>query len=162
MDKSGLNKELTKERTPPFIDGSTLNEEELMLAMEELDFKQQPLETDLKKEELPPGYQNSTQMRSDFPNFRSYRYSMFEKDEPILLDHLQPPEFMPSLTEATARLRLLKAFGVLKKKALKNFPQSKTEANSNWLWRVFVTVAVRRFIVFISALRHHASKLPTT
>ncbi|RCK64256.1 hypothetical protein Cantr_10425 [Candida viswanathii] len=162
MDNSGLDSQFTKEAAPPFMDGSTLNEEELISAMEEVDFKQEPQESNLKNEELPPSYQDSTQMRSDFPNFRSYRYSMFEKDEPILLDHLQPPGFMPSLTEATAHLRLLKAFGVLKKKVLKNFPQSKTESNSNWLWRVFVTVAVRRFIVFISALRHHASKFPTT
>lgn len=57
---------------------------------------------------------------------------------------------MPTLTETTAHLLLLRAFGKLYENITKNIP---SEIDKNKLWQVYVTNAVRRFILFISAYR---------
>ena len=68
------------------------------------------------EKKAPPTYQETIKERSDFPSFRSYRYSLLEEDVPVNSNHLKDPEFMPNVTEAIAHLRLLRAFGELKEK----------------------------------------------
>lgn len=61
---------------------------------------------------------------------------------------------MPNTTEATAHLKLLKAFGELKKKVLE---LKSTKSSDDKDWKMFVTLAVRRFIIFISALKQRSN-----
>lgn len=61
--------------------------------------------------------------------------------------------YLPSTPETVAHLKLLKAFEVMK-----NTVQSSSESfeYNEKCWQVFVTNAVRRFIVFISCLRSYS------
>ena len=64
---------------------------------------------------------------------------------------IKPPQFIPTINEAIIHLKLLKAFQVMKNKVLINY-----ELNDEYrekYWQSFITLAVRRFIVFISAIR---------
>ena len=51
---------------------------------------------------------------------------------------------MPTIPEAVAHLKLLKAFGVLKENVLGGNDPEKYQIKK---WKVFITCAVRRFII---------------
>lgn len=84
-------------------------------------------------------------------DYQSYKYRIdtdFPKIDKLVL---RRPTCMPTIPEAVAHLKLLKAFGVLKENVLGcgNDPE-KYQIKK---WKVFITCAVRRFIIFVSALR---------
>lgn len=160
-----LQKELSREISNE-IDKEIDQEIEKELRMEFENPPEKEQKPEKKKQipnekKAPPTYQETIKERSDFPSFRSYRYSLLEEDVPVNSNHLKDPEFMPNVTEAIAHLRLLRAFGELKRKVVLNFKNSNEESGSDWIWKLFVTVAVRRFILFISAVKLHANKLPS-
>ncbi|KAK6457495.1 uncharacterized protein RJT20DRAFT_24017 [Scheffersomyces xylosifermentans] len=64
-------------------------------------------------------------------------------------------DHIPSIADTICHLKLLRAFGVLRKKITKG--QSDAFAIKNW--QVFVTNAVRKFIVFITALKKYFREL---
>ncbi|RCK56608.1 hypothetical protein Cantr_05839 [Candida viswanathii] len=110
------------------------------------------------QEEAPPSYEWCTSQSSQFAEFRSYVYSQMLIDEEIKIRHFLAPEFMPSASEVAAHLKLMKAFGRLKESMLQNSRGIVTPEEYEHRWKVFVTIAVRRFIMFVSALKMHASR----
>ncbi|RCK63673.1 hypothetical protein Cantr_09947 [Candida viswanathii] len=50
--------------------------------------------------------------------------SQLDQDEEVKLKHLQPLEVMPTITEATTHLKLLKGFGEIKKRVLHSYKES--------------------------------------
>ena len=64
---------------------------------------------------------------------------------------------LPTIADVVAHLKLLKAFGALKAKVLGTSKVIKDlEPAQHKYWQVFITNAVRRFIIFVSALRNHS------
>ncbi|RCK62307.1 hypothetical protein Cantr_09109 [Candida viswanathii] len=96
---------------------------------------------------------------SDSFDFTSYVYSFianYDYDLPIgagatavAPTTYRDAKCSPSPIDAIAHLELLKAIAVMKKKALASCPN----IDSGKAWKTFVNNAVRRFIVFISALK---------
>ncbi|RCK63489.1 hypothetical protein Cantr_09982 [Candida viswanathii] len=107
------------------------------------------------QDEAPPVYVENAPNNSHVKDYRSYQYSTLAADQGVQFNLTRPTEFMPNTTEATTHLKLLKAFGELKKKVIGGEPISEEERGKRW--KGFVTLAVRRFVIFISALRLRAS-----
>ncbi|KAK6457494.1 uncharacterized protein RJT20DRAFT_114352 [Scheffersomyces xylosifermentans] len=90
-------------------------------------------------------------------SYASCRYSNNLDKIKLLSDkeyHKQVSEVgdhIPSIADSISHLKLLKAFATLKKKITKG--NSDAYAIKNW--QVFVTHAVRRFIVFVTALKQY-------
>ena len=109
----------------------------------------------------PPVYESSgSSDYSRFGKFRSYQYSQLDKDEKIKENHLQQPQFIPNITEIITNLKLLKTFGKLKHEFLDNY-DSTNKILEDIKWRLFLTIAVKRFIVFVSTLKLLMSKVST-
>ncbi|CAI5755600.1 unnamed protein product [Candida verbasci] len=81
--------------------------------------------------------------------FQSYKYS---HSKPEFIDsNFHDPKAIPNHVEVLAHLKLLKAFQVLK---LKIIPSNNTDKEySMKTWQVFITKSVRRFIIFVTALK---------
>ena len=61
------------------------------------------------------------------------------------------PDHIPTLPDTIAHLKLLKALGKLKRQVMEENPDS----DHIKIWKVYVTNAVRRFIIFISSLKKY-------
>ncbi|RCK64260.1 hypothetical protein Cantr_10429 [Candida viswanathii] len=120
------------------------------------------------KSEPPPsydeisnlGYNEKISRVFNTSGFRSTRYSNLTEDEEVEPNHQQAPKFIPTTAEAITHLRLLKAFGELKKRVLGDYEKSFDPIKADNRWNLYLTVAVRRFILFISALKLRTSKIP--
>lgn len=89
-------------------------------------------------------------------DFLSYRYINTPLDPlPIDTKTVQPPQFIPTINEAIVHLKLLKAFQVMKNKVLIDY-ETDEEEYCEKRWQSFITLAVRRFIIFVSAIRVNA------
>ncbi|RCK64259.1 hypothetical protein Cantr_10428 [Candida viswanathii] len=110
------------------------------------------------KEEAPPAYEHAAEEEIEWHAFRSQLYANLVRYQEVKFNHTQEPQYMPTIDEATTHLKLLKSFGKLKESVLDNYEEKKDPLKIERRWKVFVTLAVRRFILFISALKLRASK----
>lgn len=104
------------------------------------------------EEPIPPSYPiGECNEYAKYGQFRSYNYSTLDKDEEIKKNHFQQPQFIPNITEIIAHLKLLKAFEKLKQ----NFTDDSlmNDMDRDKKWRLYLTISVKRFIIFISALK---------
>ena len=95
--------------------------------------------------------------QSDPTAFQSYNYSI-QKEYPSneTKSLTSTPKDLPTIADVVAHLKLLKAFGALKAKVLGTSKVIKDlEPAQHKYWQVFITNAVRRFIIFVSALRKY-------
>lgn len=81
-------------------------------------------------------------------NFLSFYYLTSIDSLAIDITSTSPASYLPNEYETIAHLKLFKAFAVLKKKMLSN-----SNGNPTIIWRGFITNAVRRFIIFVTALK---------
>ena len=89
-------------------------------------------------------------------DFLSYRYINTPLDPlPIDTKTVQPLQFIPTINEAIVHLKLLRAFQVMKNKVLIDY-ETDEEEYCEKRWQSFITLAVRRFIIFVSAIRVNA------
>ena len=84
-------------------------------------------------------------------DFRSFKYSIESIFPKFDKTKVQDPKFIPTTTEALAHLKLLKAFAVMKSKVVRDADAPKDFQINQW--KSFITMAVRRFIIFVSALK---------
>ncbi|KAL6452182.1 GRDP2 Glycine-rich domain-containing protein 2 [Candida maltosa Xu316] len=103
-----------------------------------------------KEEQLPPPppYNDVFSTPSDPNHFRSYVYSTLEKDEPIS-KYVQEPTYIPSEAELITHLKLLRVFGNLRQKVNESH-----NLNPVGIWQAYLSDAVRRFIIFVSSIKH--------
>lgn len=110
----------------------------------------------------PPMYKSSgSNEYSRFGKFRSYQYSQLDKDEEIKDNNLQQPQFIPNITEIITNLKLLKSFGKLKQDFIDKYDSSTNQILQDTQWRLFLTMAVKRFILFVTSLKLLMSKVST-
>ena len=96
--------------------------------------------------------------QSDPTAFQSYNYSIQHEYPTIQRDKITDinSKGLPTIADVVAHLKLLKAFGALKAKVLGTSKVIKDlNPAQHKYWQVFLTNAVRRFIIFVSALRNH-------
>ncbi|KAL6450124.1 GRDP1 Glycine-rich domain-containing protein 1 [Candida maltosa Xu316] len=75
-------------------------------------------------------------------------------DPEININQTQPPEFFPSQAEVVAHLKLLKAFEVMKNKLVPVYDEDdEHDQYREKSWQCLLTLAVRRFIIFMSAAK---------
>lgn len=86
---------------------------------------------------------------SQYTDYSSYKYLIGVNDPPIDFKVTNAAKYLPNEIETIAHLKLIRAFSVMKKRVIGS-ADSNNAAN---LWRVFVTRAVRRFIVFVTAIK---------
>lgn len=84
-------------------------------------------------------------------DFQSYKNSIESKFPKFDKTIVQYPKFLPTTAEALTHLKLLKAFSVMKNKVIGD--ENNTDYYQINQWKSFITVAVRRFIIFVSALK---------
>ncbi|RCK62915.1 hypothetical protein Cantr_09125 [Candida viswanathii] len=96
---------------------------------------------------------------ANLSNFLSFYYLTSNDSLAIDITSTSPSSYLPNEYETIAHLKLFKALAVLKKKVLAN---SRTGINPTLFWKGFITNAVRRFIVFVSALRKFMERYNTT
>ncbi|RCK66821.1 hypothetical protein Cantr_02857 [Candida viswanathii] len=86
------------------------------------------------------------------PNFNSYQYT-------LVRDQFRKPRTVEVITH----LKLFKAFRVLKKRVLGETDQDTEHEDATKLktWQVFMTMSIRRFIIFINALYSKIKDEPT-
>ncbi|KHC82547.1 hypothetical protein MGS_01403, partial [Candida albicans P78042] len=97
--------------------------------------------------------------QSDPTAFQSYNYSTQKEYPSIQRDKVTQinSKGLPTIADVVAHLKLLKAFGALKAKVLGTSSVIKDlEPTQHKYWQVFLTNAVRRFIIFVSALRKYS------
>lgn len=87
-------------------------------------------------------------------DFTTHRYVQSPTEPIVNMKVVNPPKSLPTKPEVVAHLKLLKAFEVLKNNLVPG-GNSDTEFDEyrEKLWQCIVTIAVRRLIVFISALK---------
>ncbi|EMG48657.1 hypothetical protein G210_0731 [Candida maltosa Xu316] len=87
--------------------------------------------------------------QANLSSFSSYYYLISRDDLSIDITSIAPASHLPNDVEAIAHLKLLKCFGLFKKKVLGDAVGNE----ATMLWKAFVTNSVRRFIIFATALR---------
>ena len=103
--------------------------------------------------------------QSDPTAFQSYNYSTQKEYPTIQRDKITDinSNGLPTIADVVAHLKLLKAFGALKAKVLGTSKVIKDlEPAQHKYWQVFLTNAVRRFIIFVSALRKYSCDTVST
>ena len=103
--------------------------------------------------------------QSDPTAFQSYNYSTQKEYPSIQRDKITDinSKGLPTIADVVAHLKLLKAFGALKAKVLGTSKVIKDlEPAQHKYWQVFITNAVRRFIIFVSALRKYSCDTVST
>ncbi|RCK57980.1 hypothetical protein Cantr_06688 [Candida viswanathii] len=90
-------------------------------------------------------------------DFVNYRYVSTPSEPEVNTEAITPAKFMPSVPEAVAHLKLLKAFEVMKNKLVPDLDGEEFDKHREKLWQCLVTIAVRRFIVFVSALKRNGA-----
>ncbi|KAL1581447.1 hypothetical protein V4U94_001183 [Candida albicans] len=118
----------------------------------------------------PPRYNQALDFiaileQSDPTAFQSYNYSTQKEYPTIQRDKITDinSNGLPTIADVVAHLKLLKAFGALKAKVLGTSKVIKDlEPAQHKYWQVFITNAVRRFIIFVSALRKYSCDTVST
>ncbi|EEQ41962.1 conserved hypothetical protein, partial [Candida albicans WO-1] len=103
--------------------------------------------------------------QSDPTAFQSYNYSIQHEYPSIQRDKVTQinSKSLPTIADVVAHLKLLKAFGALKAKVLGTTSVIKDlNPAQHKYWQVFITNAVRRFIIFVSALRKYSCDTVST
>lgn len=82
-------------------------------------------------------------------DYSSYKYVIGVNDPPVDIEVTNAAKYLPNEIETIAHLKLMRAFSVMKKKVV-----GLTDSNNaGKLWGAFVARAVRRFIVFVTAIK---------
>ena len=86
--------------------------------------------------------------------FQSYNYSIQHEYPSIQQDKVTQinSKSLPTIADVVAHLKLLKAFGALKAKVLGTSVIKDLNPAQHKYWQVFLTNAVRRFIIFVSRI----------
>lgn len=107
----------------------------------------------------PPSYESlSGVQNSTVQSYRSYKYSNLVNEKEVKFNQIRPPQFIPNIPEVITHLKLLKVFGQYKRLILHEYKDAIDFRKAEKRWTLFLMVAVRRFIIFVSALKLRASK----